>query len=613
MEPVTLENRRPDGIGWHRITLVLLLLSALTLALLPPTSADAQSGDVPLTREQCMKGGWQDFTNPTFRNQGQCVSYVATNARHFTEIKLLAFNDFHGRLLPPSGSFGGAAYLATHLNTIRDAHPNALLVTAGDSVGATPVLSNLFRDEPTVDVFNAIGVDVESVGNHEFDRGQNDLLRRWHGGCFEDDCSYRGGVEFDGQDYVSLTTNVTVDATGESLTLPYQIIDVAGVDIGFIGVTTINTPNVVHPDGIVGLTFHPEVEAVNSTVPVVEAAGADVIVVLMHEGGRQDGDKNSCDNFRGATANITPHFDAAVDVVIEGHTHEAYVCDLEDGPLVTQAFEYGKMFTEIDLVFDSRQGGQVVARGARNHDVTRDVTPDPTVAEIIAFYDTLAGPALEEVVGTSMVHIPRTTRSAESAQGNLATDALIDQYGVDFAFQNSGGLRADLTFNGSTEPPEPPDVNEDGLWNIRRRHVLGVWPFGNIVALAEVDGPMLKAILDNGVLEVGGGRFIQVAGLRIDYYVEGTHGGFPQGHISAVEYWNHPDFEDGTPVDLSPGASYTIALNDFMAVGGDVYPVLGDRVFSLQDPLEVAVERYLMANSPVNPQVEGRIVEVSAP
>jgi 5'-nucleotidase len=148
--------------------------------------------------------------------------------------------------------------------------------------------------------------------------------------------------------------------------------------------------------------------------------------------------------------------------------------------------------------------------------------------------------------------------------------------------------------------------------------VLAVWPFGNIVALAEVDGPTLKAILDNGVREIGGGRFVQLAGLRVDYYIDESvapadNGGFPRGVIERAEYFNHPEFADGTPIDLSASSSYTIALNDFMTVGGDGYPVLGDAVYSLQDPLEIAVERYLLGNSPVNPKIEGRVLEIEKP
>lgn len=515
------------------------------------------------------------------------------------EITLLATNDFHGRLVPPSGDLGGAAYLATHLKDIREDKPNTLHIDAGDLVGATPVLSNLFYDEPTVEAMNLMGLDIQTVGNHEFDRGQDEVLRRRDGGCFDDDCAYRGDEPFDGQDFTTLSTNVVYEDTGEALTQAWDIIEVVGVDIGFIGVTTANTPNVVSPSGIVGLEFLPEVQAVNATVPLLQAAGADVIVVLMHEGARQDGDLNECVNRQGAAADIVAAFDDAVDVVVEAHTHQAYVCDLDDGPLVTQAFEYGKMFTEITLEFDLT-AGEVAERSAVNRPVTRDVTPDPEIEALIEAYETLAGPALAEAVGTSEVFIPRTGRSAESAQGNLAADALLDQYDVDFAVQNSGGLRADLTVDGQLDGE---------LFEIRRENVLEVWPFGNIVALAEVTGPQLEEFLEHGISAIGAGGFIQVGGLRLDYEVTDTSGDFPRGELVNVEYWGHHTEADGTPVDLSASATYTIAMNDFMANGGDGYPNLagsGD-VYSLQDPLEIAVERYLEGNSPVSPRVEGRI------
>jgi 5'-nucleotidase len=618
MDPSIPRRRLPRATRRPR-TFLLLLLFALVLTSLSPVVATAAAGPgatsssalVPLERDDCLGGGWRDYTLG-FRNQGQCVSYVATNAKHFTPVKLLATNDFHGRLLPPDtmpgSERGGAAYLAGHLDAIRAQHPDALYVDAGDLVGATPVLSNLFYDEPTIEAMNLMGLAIQTVGNHEFDRGKDEVLRRAAGGCFGGDCSYREGREFAGSDFVTLSTNVIVDATGAPLTYPYDVIDVAGVDIGFIGVTTIDTPNVVSPAGIVGLTFLPEVAAINATVPKLQAAGADVIVVLLHEGGRQDGGANECTNFRGPAADIVSQLDDEVDVVLTGHTHQTYVCDLPTGPLVTQAMDYGRMFTEIDLVFDRRGGGSVAHRAATNRTVTHDVTPDPEIVELIAYYDQLSKPLREEIVGSSEVFLSgdRTlVRFQEAPLGNLATDALIHAYGeqfdVDFAFQNGGGLRANLT--------SLPFDQGEGVYPIRREDVLEVWPFANIVAIAEIDGPTLQAILANGVKEVGGGRFIHVAGLRIEY--EFVSGSTREGRIVKVEYWKHRTQPDGTPVDLSPTARYTIATNDFLATGGDFYPTLTG--YSMQDSLELVVERYLQEMSPVAPAVEGRIVRVAAP
>jgi predicted extracellular nuclease/2',3'-cyclic-nucleotide 2'-phosphodiesterase (5'-nucleotidase family) len=546
------------------------------------------------------------------------------------EVKLLATNDFHGRIGRNSFNpdteartgYPSSAYLSTIFKGIRAAHPNTLHVDAGDLVGATEPLSNLFFDEPTVEVMNEIGLDVQTVGNHEFDRGQDEILRRAEGGCRGGDCDYRGGEPYLGQQFTTLSANVTKgpELTDETLMDPYAIYTVGGVDIGFIGVTTVDTPTVVNPMGITGLTFHAEAETVNHFVPELEAAGVDAIVVLLHEGGRQDGGINECVNFRGAAAGIVAELDEAVDVVVSGHTHQSYVCDLEGGPLVTSANEYGRMFTEIDLVIEPGVG--VVAREAVNRPVNvsfanNPVTPDPAIVELVASYEALAGPLFAEIVGTSTVPIPRTTRSAESAQGNLATDALVDQYDdIDFAFQNSGGLRADLT--RPADAANPPQLDELGRYNIARENVLAVWPFGNTVWLAEIDGTQLKAILDNGVREIGGGRFIQLSGMKIEYWIDesvpsASNGGFPRGVIHRVTYWNHPDHADGTLVDLSAAATYKVAMNDFMAVGGDGYPNIAEDVYFRDEGLEIVVERYLVENSPVSPTVEGRITQVDAP
>jgi hypothetical protein len=237
--------------------------------------------------------------------------------------------------------------------------------------------------------------------------------------------------------------------------------------------------------------------------------------------------------------------------------------------------------------------------------VTRDVAPDPEITEILAYYRELAGPILEEVVGSSEVPIlhggSSVVRSGENRLGNLATDALTDTYDIDFAFQNSGGLRDRLTTDR---------VDEDGNYVIRRADVLAVWPFGNTVWLAEVNGEQLRQIIANGIRQVGGGRFMQVSGMRVEFHTDGTDGGFPRGVIHSVTYWGHPDIPDGTPVDLTADATYRVAMNDFMAVGGDGYPNIEPQVYFRDEGLDIIIANYLQRSSPVVPEVEGRLARL---
>ncbi|QBI20196.1 hypothetical protein ER308_11885 [Egibacter rhizosphaerae] len=498
---------------------------------------------------------------------------------------------------------GGAAYLGAHIDAFREAHEHTYMVDAGDLVGGTPVLSSYFNDVPTVEIMNEIGLDVQTVGNHEFDAGQEELLWRRDGGEYPGDPEdFPLDREHEGQDFVTLSTNVVHEDTGDALTQPYHVAEFGDASVGFLGVTTESTDEVVHPDGIDGLEFLGEAEAVADAVPDLQAEDPDAIVVLMHEGGRQAGGMNECIEPEGALVPIMDEMDEAVDLMVTGHTHQTYVCDEAfDDTLVTQANEYGNLFTEISLSIEPGEG--VVDSSAENQLVHHHVEPDPEVQAQIDDWEDIGEDIFAEVVGQSEVEIPRTTRVEESAQGNLATDALTYVHDVDFAFQNSGGLRADMTHD---------DDMEDGRYNIRLEYILDVWPFGNETELVEITGAQLEEYLNHGVSEVGGGRFIQVSGLRIEYDIVDESGDFPQGEVHTVEYWDHRSEEDGTPVDLSADATYQVATNDFMVAGGDGYPVLTDDVYSLQNPLELDVERYVRENSPVAPEVEGRIVESPA-
>jgi 5'-nucleotidase len=563
----------------RRAAVVVLTAMALLLSLLPPSLA-ADPGPIPLT--------------------------------------LFATNDFHGRLANETFDNGaqtrGAAYLSTMIKERRAALTHtSLWVDAGDLVGATPALSNVFYDEPTVRAANLMGLDIQTVGNHEFDRGRAEILRRRDGGChpelgcFDPASSPYG--EFAGQEFVTLSSNVVTES-GDTLLPEYHIEEVDGVQVGFVGLVTTDTPGIVAPAGIQGLTFRPEVEAGNEAVAKLRAQGVEAIVVLLHEGGRQEvanPDKDGCANPSGPAFDIAAGLDQAVDVVVTGHTHLAYVCEI-GGKLITQADQYGRMFTTIDLELDP-VSGDVLAASARNTNVTSlAAAPDPAITALVSYYRALAGPIFDEVVGSSTVEIPHggsgSIRRGEARLGNLATDALLQQFGeeyqLDFAFQNSGGLRAPLT-------ALPPDA--DDRRPIRRLDVLEVWPFGNTVWLTEVTGPQLAAIAARGTVNPGAGHFMQVSGLRVDYHRAGLTTG--DGTVHRLVHLGHHSVPDGTPVDVSPSARYRVAMNDFMATGGDGYPNLEPQVFFRSDNIEAVIERYLAEESPVSPQMEGRIRELT--
>jgi 5'-nucleotidase len=331
-------------------------------------------------------------------------------------VQILAINDFHGNLEPPTGSsalvtvplgdpiadggadsgikvnpeagtaqvpVGGAVYLATHLKTLRSANPNTAIVSAGDLTGASPLLSNIFRDEPTVLAMNAIGLDYEGVGNHDFDRGLTELLRLQNGGCSLGDCDAGLGM-FAGAKFKYLAANVDSTSTNMSVFPPYDIKTFGAAKVAFIGMTLHDTPEVTVASAVAGLSFQDEVATVNALIPELKSKAVDAIIVLLHQGGFQDltGTYDSCAALHGDLLPIlqgdadagTKGLDPAVDVVVSAHTHQAYDCTI-DGRLVTSAASFGRVITQIDLTVDTT-AHKVTDKHAHNVPVTRDVSPD---------------------------------------------------------------------------------------------------------------------------------------------------------------------------------------------------------------------------------------------
>jgi 5'-nucleotidase len=403
-------------------------------------------------------------------------------------VQVLAFNDFHGNLEAPAGgngrirvpgadgtggsdvNAGGAAYLAHHIERLRQENPeNTVVVSAGDLIGATPLASGIFHDEPTIDVMNMMGLDINSVGNHEFDEGFTELLRMQNGGCHPvDGC--QASTTFAGASFKFLSANVFTDVAARKTLFPaYGIREFQGVKVAFIGMTLEATPLIVSPTGVRGLTFQDEADTVNALIPELKQQGVEAIVVVIHEGGIPSGSFNACPGISGPIKAIVERLDDEVDVVASGHTHQAYNCVL-DGKRVTSAASNGRLLTDIDLVLDPTTH-DVVDTAARNVVVTRETAH----AQVEAFVTGVIGkvaPVRDRVIGHTPNALAAPVRplpagaSGESTLGNAVADGMLaatrDEFtgGAVIAMQNPGG--ADRHAAGAAVPAgrhlHPPGV-----------------------------------------------------------------------------------------------------------------------------------------------------------
>src|SRR6201988_747745 len=281
------------------------------------------------------------------------------------DLRILAINDFHGYLRPSPGirisdpsdkekkvlvPAGGSEQMATLVKQLREGHQNNIFVAAGDLIGASPFLSAMFHDEPTIEALSMMGLNISSVGNHEFDEGKDELLRMQNGGCHPvDKC--QGPHPFTGAKFRYLAASTIEKSTGKPVLPAYEIREFDGIPVAFIGLTLKGTPGLVSPVGVADLEFRDEADTVNALIPELKARGVEAIVVLIHEGGFPTGDYNECPGISGPIVDIVKKLDRAVDVVISGHSHHAYVCNI-DGKLVTSADKYGTLVTAIDVNLD---------------------------------------------------------------------------------------------------------------------------------------------------------------------------------------------------------------------------------------------------------------------
>jgi len=578
-------------------------------------------------------------------SQALAAGNGASTSPKFTNVQLLAINDLHGHLQPTTpGSIqvgccnavldankvqtawapktvpaGGIAYLATWIKTLRTQNSNTLTVGAGDMIGASPLVSALFHDEPTIESLNSLGMDVSGVGNHEFDEGVTELLRMQNGGCGPvDSCQ---ALEFEGAEFQYLAANVFYMGTDETILPPYKIETVDGKKIAFIGLTLEGTPTIVTPSAVAGLEFKPEVATVNALVQTLASQQkVKAFVVLLHQGGSQTipapvfpgpenqpdawMDVNKCVNFNGPEiTSIANGLDDRIKVVVSAHTHQPYVCTI-DGKLVTSAASFGRVVTSIDL--ELNPAGVVTQASAVNHIVTQDVAPDPETSAILKTYEDLSAPLANRIVGsiTGDILSARGTPNGQNAageqpMGDVIADAMLERTApADFggavaAFMNSGGVRASLLFAKSGIE------TVDG--QVTYAEAFTVQPFGNTLVVKTCTGQQLYDVLNQQFNNpaVGSNR-IMLPSANVDYHWT-TAGGTPHVVDGTLS------FDDGATF-VNKAASYRVVMNNFMADGGDGYTVFRACTDPLGGDVDLdAFTAYLDAHKPVAPPALDRI------
>jgi 5'-nucleotidase len=525
------------------------------------------------------------------------------------DVRILAINDFHGNLRPSPGGIriadpddkskkivvpaGGSETMATVVQQLRAQHPNTIFVAAGDLIGASPFLSAMFHDEPTIESLSMMGLAIASVGNHEFDEGKDELLRMQNGGCHPvDHCL--GPHPFAGAKFHYLAASTIEKSTGKTVFPAYEVRAFEGIPVAFIGLTLKGTATIVSPPGVAGLEFRDEAETVNALVPELKARGVEAIVVLIHEGGYPTGDYNECPSISGAIVDIVKKFDRAVDVVISGHTHQPYVCEI-DGRLVTSGDKYGTIVTAIDLKLD-RTTRDIISAKADNVIVrTGAYARDPEQTALLESYEKLAAPLANRRAGAvteALSHAP--SNAGESKLGDLIADAQLAATqapangGAVIAFTNPGGIRTDIA------------KKEDGT--VSYADLFASQPFRNQLVTLTLTGSQIKNVLEQQWRDPKLPRILQVSS-SFSYTWDATK---PYGdHVLADSL-----VLNGKPIDTA--ASYRVTVNNYLSVGGDGFSLLKEGTAPRVGVYDIdALYGYFQSNSPISPATAARIIRVN--
>src|ERR1700761_3805737 len=445
------------------------------------------------------------------------TTYAAAQTTAPVELRILAINDLHGNLKPPSGGIrivdpndkskktmvpaGGVETMATVINELRKGHDNTIFVAAGDLIGASPLLSAMFHDEPTIESLSMMGLAIASVGNHEFDEGKDELKRMQNGGCHPvGNC--QGPHPFQGAKFHYLAASTIETATGKTVFPPYEIREFDGIPVAFIGLTLKGTSGIISLASAAGLEFRGEAETVNALIPELKARGIEAIVVLIHEGGYPTGDYNECPAISGAIVDIVKKFDKAVDVVISGHTHQAYICEI-DGRLVTSADKFGTLVTAIDLKLDPVTR-DVISAKAGNPIVRTTLAKDSEQTALIASYEKVAAPIANRRAGTITATLSRVPNfTGESVLGDVVADAQLaatrseKDGGAVMAFTNPGGIRTDIA------------MKNDGA--VSYADMFAAQPFRNRLVTLTLTGAQIREMLEQQWRDPARPRILQVS------------------------------------------------------------------------------------------------------
>ncbi|MGI5247468.1 bifunctional metallophosphatase/5'-nucleotidase [Dactylosporangium sp. CA-139066] len=614
---------QPRARGWRIAQhLAVPALAVAVVALLPL----AKSGSAPDA------GRWTPLTPAK-------VAFTQKAGPTVTA-QLLGFNDFHGNIDPPTGSgglingvpAGGSEYLSTYLTKLRDAAKkdgvkNSDTVVAGDNIGASPLVSAAFHDEPAIEVLNAMGVDLASVGNHEFDEGVTELYRMQFGGCHPTD-GCQDGDGFAGAKFPYLAANVTNKSNGLPILLPFTIRLYEGVPVAYVGMTLEATPGIVNPAGIKNVDFHDEVETANKYATILGWLGIKSMVLVVHEGGMQSSppaplDPSGCANFAGPITDITKGLNPAYGVVVSGHTHRFYTCELPNSSgansLVTSAGTAGTLVSDIRITLDKKTRkfvdasatNVIVDNGVKNPDGTyqKDATGtpvrntalvDPKIKTIADKYRVAVAPLANKVIGSITADITTTqAASGETPLGDVIADAQLAytkaSAGAQIAFMNPGGIRASLIYGNSPGGEAPGQVTYGEAFTVQ--------PFNNLVVTQSFTGAQIKDVLEQQFVGFQGQtvqRMLQVS----DGFTYTITRSAPAGSkISNIQL---------NGVALDPAATYKVTTNDFLANGGDGFLNLAKGTGRVTAPgFDVDALTSYLATGPIAPGPANRYTLVA--